>query len=159
MANEQLITVTGRLTGDPEVRFVPSGGGVANFTIVLTPSKFDRDTNAWKDGTPTFWRCAAWSQGKLQRAENIGDLLKKGDNVVAQGILETRKWVDKEGQERSSIELNVKAIGKDLTFHGQAYAGNQQQEPSMRSDQNWGGNQPAATSGGWGNGPTSEAPF
>jgi len=151
MANEQLITVTGRLTADPEVRFAPSGGGVANFTIAFTPSKFDRNTNEWKDGTSTFWRCAAWSQGKLTRAENVGDQLKKGDNVVAIGVLETRNWEDKEGNKRSSIELNVKAIGKDLTFHGQPYAANQpaQQAPAA-SQGGWGG-QPQ-NAGGWGNG-------
>jgi single-strand DNA-binding protein len=158
MANEQLITITGRLTEDPAVRFVPSGGGVANFTIAFTPSKFDRDASTWKDGTPTFWRCAAWDQGKLQRAQNIGDQLKKGDNVVAQGVLETRNWEDKEGNKRSSIELNVKSIGKDLTFHGQAYAGNQapqngnQQQAQQQPAVGWGGQQTNA--GGWGNGNT-----
>lgn len=157
MANEQIITVTGRLTEDPNVRFVPSGGGVANFTIAFTPSKFDRDASTWKDGTPTFWRCAAWDQGKLQRAQNIGDQLKKGDNVVASGVLETRNWEDKEGNKRSSIELNVKSIGKDLTFHGQAYAAN---HAPAQEQGGWGGQQ--SNSGGWGNGQAgnqSEAPF
>jgi single-strand DNA-binding protein len=160
MANEQLITVTGRLTSDPELRFTPSGSAVANFTIAFTPSRFDRNANAWKDGTPTFWRCAAWNQGKLTRAENVCDMLKKGDNVIAQGALETRKWEDKEGNERSSIELNVQAIGKDNTFHSQAH-----QKPA--ADQGWNGNQtpaqddpwatpPAANTGGW---PAQEPPF
>lgn len=153
MANDQYITITGRLTADPELRFVPSGGGVTNFTIVNTPSKLDRNTNEWKDGTPTFWRCAAWSQGKLQRAENVSDLLKKGDNVIAHGILESRAWEDKEGNKRTSIEFNVKSIGKDLTFHGQAYAKNQPAE--QQQDDPWGA--PAASSaGGW---PAQEPPF
>lgn len=142
MANEQLITVIGRLAQDPEVRFLNSGGGVANFAIAFTPQKFNRDTNEWADGTPTFWRCAAFDQGKLTRAQNIGDTLKKGDAVIAHGILESRAWEDKEGNKRTSLELNVKAIGKDLTFHGQAYAKNQP---------------PAQEQGGWAN--DSEAPF
>lgn len=158
MANEQLITITGRLTADPEMRYVPSGGGVANFTIAFTPSKFDRDSSQWKDGTTTFWRCAAWDQGKLLRAQNISNTVKKGDNVVAQGVLETRNWEDKEGNKRSSIEFNVKSIGKDLTFHGQAYAANQQQ-PAAQEDP-W-ATPGVSNAGGWGNGPIAdqEPPF
>jgi len=170
MANDQLITVTGRLTADPELRFNPSGSAVANFKIAFTPSKFDRNTNAWKDGTPTFWRCAAWNQGKLIRAENICNMLKKGDNVVAQGVLETREYETKEGEKRSVIELSIQSIGKDLTFHGQAYGANE--SPEQQDGGNWGaatgaqgvggsamtqgggwGNQPGTNQGGWGNDP------
>lgn len=168
MPNEQLITVTGRLTADPELRFNPSGSAVANFKIAFTPSKFDRNASAWKDGTTTFWRSAAWNMGKLTRAENVCNMLKKGDNVIAQGVLETREFETKEGEKRSVIELNIQSIGKDLTFHGQAYQNNQ---PTAQDNQGWGGNQPAAQDdpwanqpannqgGGWGNGPGNEPPF
>lgn len=160
MANEQIITVTGRLTDDADLRFTPSGVGVANFCIAFTPQKFNKEASEWQDGTPTFWRCAAWNQGKLTRAENISNMLKKGDAVVATGVLETRNWEDKEGNKRSSIELNVKSIGKDLTFHGQAYAGNapqQAQQPAAQGQGGWGG-QPSQ-SGGWGSGPSNEPAF
>lgn len=156
MANEQLITVTGRLTGDPELRFTPSGSGVANFTIAFTPSKFDRNANSWKDGTTTFWRCAAWNQGKLTRAENVCDLLKKGDNVIAQGVLETRKWEDKEGNDRSSIELNIQAIGKDATFHSQPHNKPETATPAAQEDP-W-ATPEVANAGGW-PAQSSEAPF
>jgi single-strand DNA-binding protein len=158
MSNETNLTIRGRLTADPELRFTPSGAGVVNFAIASNASKFDKDSNSWKDQPPKFWRCAAWNQGKLTRAENVANLLKKGDSVIVYGELTTREYVTKEGENKVAEEIRVESIGKDLTFHGQAYAGNQQQSQSPAS-QSWGGNQPAANSAGWGNGPTSEPPF
>lgn len=174
MSNETNLTIRGRLTADPELRFTPSGSAVTNFTIAAQASKFDKNTNEWKDQPAKFWRCAAWNQGKLSRAENIANMLKKGDSVIVYGELTTREYTTKEGENRTADEIRVETIGKDLTFHGQAYAGNGQQEPSIRSSQNWGGNQPAAqddpwatpsgsggnpAGAGWGNGPVNEPPF
>lgn len=50
MSGETVITVAGNLTGDPELRFTPSGAAVASFTIASTPRSFDRASNEWKDG-------------------------------------------------------------------------------------------------------------
>ncbi|MFF1382805.1 single-stranded DNA-binding protein [Arthrobacter sp. NPDC058288] len=167
MANDQPIYLAGKLTEDPQLRFTPSGSAVANFTIAFNPRRFDRNTNEWVNGEATFWRCEAWNQGKLTRAENICNLLKKGDSVIAQGVIETKKWQDKEGNNRSALQVNIQSIGKDLTFHGQAYAANEQ---PISSGANWGGNQPAPqedpwaqppaqNNNGWGNGPVNEPPF
>lgn len=139
MSNETNLTVRGRLTADPELRFTPSGSGVVNFTVAVNASKFDKDSNSWKDSPTKFWRCAAWNQGKLTRAENIANLLKKGDSVIVYGELTTREYTTKEGEQRSADEIRVESIGKDLTFHGQAYQTNE-----------------AASSGGWGNTPNSQ---
>ena len=157
MSNETNLTIRGRLTADPELRFTPSGAGVVNFTIAANSSKFDKDSNSWKDQPAKFWRCAAWNQGKLARAENVANLLKKGDAVIVYGELTTREY-DKDGEKRFADEIRVETIGKDLTFHGQAYAGNQTQ-PATQSQGGWGG--APANSGSWGNGPAnqSEAPF
>ena len=154
MSNETNLTIRGRLTADPELHFTPSGAGVVNFTIASNSSKFDKDSNSWKDQPAKFWRCAAWNQGKLTRAENVANMLKKGDAIIVYGELTTREY-DKDGEKRFADEIRVETIGKDLTFHGQAYAGNQQQ-PAAQG--NWGGNQPA-NAATWGNGPTGEAPF
>lgn len=166
MSGETNLTIRGRLTDDPVLRFTPSGTGVVNFCIASNASKFDRDSNEWKDQPAKFWRCAAWNQGKLTRAENIANMLKKGDSVIAYGELTTRQYETKEGEKRTADEIRVESIGKDLTFHGQAYAANQQ--PAQQQDQGWGGNtnqggwgsDPAASNqGGWGSGPTNEPPF
>lgn len=159
MSNETYLTLKGRLTADPELRFTPSGGSVANFTVAVTASRFNKNTNAWEDQPTKFHRCAAWSQGKLIRAENVANLLKKSDNVVVYGELTTREYTTKEGENRSADEIRVEAIGKDLTFHGQAY-GEPATSGGNAADQGaWGGNQPASgnnSPGGWGNQPAGE---
>lgn len=140
MSNETNLTIRGRLTADPELRFTPSGAGVVNFTIAVNASKFDKDSNSWKDQPAKFWRCSAWNQGKLTRAENVANLLKKGDSVIVYGELTTREY-EKDNEKRTADEIRVESIGKDLTFHGQAYAGNRQGQQQAASNQGWGGNQ------------------
>ena len=175
MSGETNLTVRGRLTADPELRFTPSGAAVTNFTVAVNASKFDKNSNEWKDQPTKFWRCAAWNQGKLARAENIANMLKKGDNVIVYGELTTREYETKEGEKRTADEIRVETIGKDLTFHGQAYQSNEQ--PSTQgafgggnTGGNWGASQPAAqddpwatppaaNAGGWGNPPGQEPPF
>lgn len=163
MANDQPVIISGKLTEDPQLRFTPSGAAVANFTIAFNPRRFDRNTNEWVSGEAIFWRCEAWNQGKLTRAENICNLLKKADSVIAQGVIETKKWTTKDGENRSALQVNVHAIGKDLTFHGQAYQSNEAQ-----GGQDWAGNQPPAQDDPWatpaattvsGSWPVQEPPF
>ena len=160
MSNETNLTIRGRLTADPELRFTPSGAGVVNFAIASNASKFDKDSNSWKDQPTKFWRCAAWNQGKLTRAENVANMLKKGDSIIVYGELTTREY-EKDGEKKVAEEIRVESIGKDLTFHGQAYAGNQAPQQPPAQQQPWGGNQPAQGSQGWGSGPGTqgEAPF
>jgi single-strand DNA-binding protein len=152
MSDETYVTIKGRLTADPELRYATSGSAVSNFTVAVRARRFDKNTNEWKDQPTKFWRCAAWDQGKLARAQNIANLLKKSDNVIVYGELVTREYETKEGEKRTADEIRIESIGKDLTFHGQAYAANEQ--PEQRDGGNWGGNQPGtapgASQGGWG---------
>ena len=67
MAGETTITVIGNLTGDPELRFTPSGAAVANFTVASTPRTFDRQSNEWKDGETLFMRCSIWREAAETR--------------------------------------------------------------------------------------------
>lgn len=110
MAGEMQLTVVGTLTGDPELRFLPSGKAVANFTIAQNPRV--KDGNEWKDGDPTFIRCNAWEG----MAENVVESLHKGDRVIVQGGLYSRAWEDKERNKRSSLELRIEAVGPDLRY-------------------------------------------
>lgn len=166
MANETYLTVRGRLTSDPELRFTPNGAAVANLTVAVNARKFDKQTNEWKDKEAKFWRCNAWNQGKLTLAENIAEGLKKGDAVVVYGEIETRKYQTKEGESRSVDEIRIESIGKDLTFHKPAQQGNagfqqasQQSAPPQSQGQSWQSPAPghdpwssnANANGGWGN--------
>ena len=133
MSNETYVTIRGRMTQDADLRFTPSGVGVANFAVAVNAQKFDKDSGEWRDQTPKVWRCAAWNQRKFTRAENVANLLKKGDNVIVYGELTTREY-EKDGTKRTADEIRVETIGKDLTFHGQAYTKNQ---PQTQQEDPW----------------------
>ena len=83
MSGETVITVVGNLTGDPELRFTPTGAAVASFTIASTPRSFDRASNQWKDSETLFLRCSIWRRA----AEHASESLTRGMRVIAQGRL------------------------------------------------------------------------
>jgi single-strand DNA-binding protein len=113
MAGETVITLVGNLTGDPELRFTPSGAAVANFTVASTPRTFDRQTSEWKDGETLFMRCSIWREA----AENVAESLHRGTRVVVTGRLISRSWDDKEsGQKRTVMEMQVDEIGPSLRY-------------------------------------------
>lgn len=112
MANDTQITIIGNLTADPELRFTPNGAAVTNFTIASTPRVFDRATNEWKEGETLFLRASIWREA----AENVAETLKKGMRVIAQGNLKSRSYETKEGERRTSMELEVLEIGPSLRF-------------------------------------------
>lgn len=146
MAGEMQLTVVGNLTADPELRFLPSGKGVANFTLVQ--SNRIKDGNAWKDGDPTFLRCNAWEG----MAENVVESLHKGDRVIVQGGLYSRAWEDKEGNKRSSLELRVEAVGPDLRYATAAVT-------KIKRDSTGGGFAPAPADDPWATTAPSDPPF
>jgi len=112
MAGETVITVVGNLTADPELRYTQSGRAVANFTIASTPRSFDRESNQWKDGDALFLRASCWAEF----AEHVASSLTKGSRVIAQGRLVQRNYQDREGNNRTSIELQVDEIGPSLRY-------------------------------------------
>jgi single-strand DNA-binding protein len=112
MAGETVITVVGNLTADPELRYTQSGVPVANFTIASTPRTFDRASGEWKDGDALFLRASVWREF----AEHVAGSLTKGMRVIAQGNLRQRNYETREGERRSSIELDVQEIGPSLRY-------------------------------------------
>jgi len=112
MAGETVITVVGNLTADPELRYTQSGRAVANFTIASTPRNFDRNSNEWKDGEALFLRASCWAEF----AEHVASSLTKGMRVMAQGRLVQRSYQDRDGNNRTSIELQVDEIGPSLRY-------------------------------------------
>lgn len=112
MAGDTVITVVGNLTSDPELRYTQSGLAVANFTIASTPRSFDRASNEWKDGETLFLRGSVWREF----AEHVAGSLTKGTRVIAQGRLKQRSYETKEGEKRTSYELEVDEIGPSLRY-------------------------------------------
>jgi single-strand DNA-binding protein len=111
MANDTLITIVGYLTADPEIKSTQSGLSVVNITIASTPSKFDKTSNEWVNGETLFLRASAWRIF----AEQIAGSLKKGDKVIAQGRLVAQSYTDKDGNARTSTQLELESCGLDLS--------------------------------------------
>lgn len=133
MPGETIITVVGNLTADPELRYTQNGLPVVNFTVASTPRNFDRQSNEWKDGDALFLRCSAWREF----AEHIAGSLTKGMRVIATGRLKQRSYQDREGNNRTAIELEVDEIGPSLRYATaqvtRAASGDAQRRPSNQS--------------------------
>jgi single-strand DNA-binding protein len=112
VAGETIITLVGNLTGDPELRFTPSGSAVANFTVASTPRTLDRQSNEWKDGETLFMRCSIWREA----AENVAESLTKGTRVVVTGRMKSRSYQTKEGENRTVIELEADEVAPSLRY-------------------------------------------
>lgn len=107
-----VVTLQGRLTADPELRYTQSGLPVANLTIAHNPRSLDRATNEWTDsGDPLFVACTVWRD----QAENIAASLHKGDHVVAIGRLKSRQYtVEGEARPRTVTECEIDVLSVDL---------------------------------------------
>src|SRR4051812_40874664 len=112
MTGETTLTVVGNLTADPELRYTQNGVAVANFTIASTPRTFDKASNEWKDGEALFLRASVWREF----AENVAGSLSKGSRVIASGVLKQRSYETREGEKRTSFELEIDEIGPSLRY-------------------------------------------
>lgn len=107
------ITVVGNLTAPPELRFIPSGAAVAQFTVASTPRQLDKQSGEWRDGTPTFLDCKVWRDA----AEHVAESLDKGARVIVTGRLKQESWEDREtGQKRSKFVLDVDEVAPSLRY-------------------------------------------
>lgn len=142
---DTIITVVGNLTDDPELKFLPSGVGLAKFRLASTPRVKDRDSGEWKDGEPLFLSCTAFRQ----MAENIAESLQRGARVVVQGRLKQRSY-EKDGEKRTVYELDVEEVGPSLryaTAKVQKMGRSSSGQAPTRGDDPWGSAAPASTGG------------
>lgn len=100
MASINKVILIGNLGKDPEVRYMPSGEAVTNITLATTDTWKDKSSGEKKEATE--WHRVAFF-GRL--AEIAGQYLKKGRQVYIEGALRTRKWQDKDGQDRYTTEI------------------------------------------------------
>lgn len=112
MAGEIQLTIVGTVGGDPELKFLPNGKPVANFSVASNSRNFNKDTNEWTDGDTTWFRCAAWDQ----MAEHIADSITKGTRVLVTGKLKVRQYETSDGTKGTSIDLTVDEIGPSLRY-------------------------------------------
>lgn len=94
------VILVGNLGRDPEVRYSPNGQAIANVTIATSDSWKDRNTGEKQERTE--WHRVVFF-GRL--AEIAGEYLKKGSQIYVEGRLQTRKWQDKDGNDRYTTEI------------------------------------------------------
>ncbi|WP_435279995.1 single-stranded DNA-binding protein [Streptomyces sp. 1222.5] len=129
MAGETLVTVVGNLTGDPELRHTASGILVASFTIASTPRVFDRDRNEFVDRETLFLRCSLWRQA----GENAAQTLTRGMRIIVTGKLRQRTYDDKEGQRRTTMEIDAEDVAVSLTYATAKVTKTYRQGPSLNA--------------------------
>ena len=96
------VKLVGRLTRDPELRFTAKGQGVCRFDLAVNRRFKDPASGEWKDDT-SFIPVVVWREA----AERCRERLKKGSPVYVEGRLRSRNWETKEGQKRTSLEVNA----------------------------------------------------
>lgn len=114
------VILVGNLGQDPEVRYLPNGGAVANITIATSESW--RDKTSGEQREKTEWHRVSLF-GKL--AEVAGEYLRKGSQVYIEGQLQTRKWQDQQGQDRFTTEIVVQGYNGIMQMLGGRQGGQQ----------------------------------
>ncbi|HJV59604.1 MAG TPA: single-stranded DNA-binding protein [Albitalea sp.] len=109
MASVNKVIVLGNLGRDPEVRYTPNGNAVCNLRIATTRNWKNRDSGEKQEETE--WHSVVLYD---RQAEIAGEYLKKGRSVYIEGRLKTRKWQDKDGNDRYTTEI----IGESMQLLG-----------------------------------------
>lgn len=113
------VMLIGNLGADPEIRSFQNGGKVANLRIATSETWKDRNTGERQEKTE--WHTVAiFSEGLIGVVERF---LKKGSKVFIEGSLSTRKWQDKDGQDRYSTEVVLRGMNGTLTMLDGAQGG------------------------------------
>jgi len=94
----------GRLTRDPELRYTPGGTGVCKFGIAINRTYRNQEGNNIEE--VLFINVTTWGK----QAENVSQFLKKGRRVAISGELRSNSWQDKEGNKRTSFEVNARTV-------------------------------------------------
>lgn len=139
MASVNKVILVGNLGSDPETRYMPNGDAVTNIRLATTES--------WKEkGSDERKQITEWHRVVFYRrlAEVAGQFLKKGSAVYIEGRIRTRKWQDKEGQERYTTEIEA----TEMQMLGSRSGNTDGNEPRSSSHGGGGGNEastPSAT--------------
>jgi single-strand DNA-binding protein len=127
MASVNKVILIGNLGKDPEVRYMPSGRAVANVTLATSESW--KDKNSGEKQERTEWHNVVFYS---PLAEIAGQYLRKGSQVFVEGCLQTRKWQDKNGQDRYTTEIianEMKMLGGRKEGDYSGYASSPEPKP------------------------------
>ena len=137
------VTLRGRLTRDPELRYSNAGKAVVKFAVV-TSRRFKNDQSGeWEDRDTTFWDCVAF--GEL--ADNAAESLEKGTAVIVQGNAASEEWVSKDGEKRRSMKVVVEDVAPSLRFQSAkiakaARSADGPKQASPRDENPWANDEP-----------------
>jgi len=109
MASENSVTLVGNLTRDPELRYTPSGAGVASFGLAV--NRRYQVNGEWQEQV-SFFNIVAWTE----LGENAAASLSKGMRVIVTGRLEQRSYETKDGEKRSVTEIRADELGPSLRW-------------------------------------------
>ena len=142
MASVNKVILIGNLGRDPETRYMPDGGAITNISVATT--------DVWKDKAgekqeKTEWHRVAFF-GKL--AEIAGEYLKKGSQVYVEGRLQTRKWQDKDGNDKYTTEIVADRMQMLGSRQGMGGGGADREAPDRDAAPAKGAGKPAAKAGG-----------
>jgi len=140
MASVNKVILVGNLGADPETRYLPNGDAVCNIRVATTESWKDKQTGDKKEATE--WHRIVFFR---RLAEIAGQYLKKGSSVYVEGSLKTRKWQDKDGNERYTTEI----VGNEMKMLGSREG---MGSPPSSEESDYGGSMPSAS------GPAAGAP-
>lgn len=133
------ITVTGRLAQDPELRFAKTGTAMCQVVVPDQKRVKNRDTGEWEDASATTWfRATVFKEAAEQLAEHA----HKGDTVIVTGRLISREWTGREGDTRTSLEIDYATVAVVPTAPKAdrgGWSGNQQADPWSTSSAPTGG--------------------
>ena len=125
MAGLNKVDLIGHVGADPETVTFQSGGKVANFTIATSETWKDKATGEKKERTE-WHRISVFSEGLIKVVENY---VRKGSKIYIQGMLQTRKWQDKSGEDRYTTEIVLKGYNSNLLLLDKKPEGSGRQPP------------------------------
>src|SRR5438132_12233651 len=147
MASVNKVIVVGNLGRDPETRYMPDGAAITNVSVATSFQWTDKASGEKKEETE--WHRVVF-RGKL--AEIAGEYLKKGSQVYVEGRLQTRKWQDKEGQDKYTTEVVANVMQMLGSRQGQGQGGGDREAGGERAERAQGTQgaaaKPAAKAGG-----------
>lgn len=98
------VTLKGRLSSDPELKFTASGKALVRLNVVTSRNR--KTDEGWKEEDTTFWDCTIWEAD----AEAAAESLSKGDQVIVMGDAYARQWEDPNGEKRSRVEVRARTV-------------------------------------------------
>lgn len=143
MAAGNVVSITGNVTRDPELRYTPSGAAVVNFSIAWN-NRYDR--NGQQVEQVSYFDVVAWRE----QAENVASSVTKGMRVMVTGRLDQRSWDDQQtGAKRSKVEIVADEVAPSLRWASAQITRNERSDNFGGGGGNFGGGAPqqAAPSG------------